>query len=123
MKMKRISSFSTRECAHVFSLLRNAGIQFYARAELMGVTPAGGIHRHHIFVPEKNWQCAIDLLKEGFGINRISAAPFTGACPACGAAVHSRTECPDCGISFNPSPGLLPDSHPFVSFLDEYGLR
>jgi hypothetical protein len=120
--MIRISRFNLAEYKDIFEILKDAGIPFQAKPEIISIGVAGGYHEYHIFVSKEDVRQTIRLLKKYFGLIKIEPEPLSGECPACGFEVVKQLVCPDCGLSFWPNPSRPDDEHPFVEFLTERGL-
>jgi len=73
---------------------------------------------HHFFVTEEHGKAAAIFFQHYLDIeNPDTAVPFSGTCPACGAAVGGAWTCPTCEISFR---GEYDENHPMVQFIRFY---
>lgn len=116
-----IPMFGFDEALVIERLLGASGVAFRKEVLELGADPLGGRHAYTFRVPEEQFQLAIALLKEHFGL-RPDLDGATGGCPACGAPIRGESRCPDCGLNVSGDYSGVTKAHPFVMFLKMHDL-
>ena len=113
-----IPMFDFDEALVVESMFDRNGIRWHRQVVHLGASVTGGRHAFTFSVPGEQFDAAVAVLKEAFGI-RTGDDGVSGACPVCGAALTNATSCPDCGLNVSGDYTGLRPRHPFIRFLKQ----
>jgi MoaA/NifB/PqqE/SkfB family radical SAM enzyme len=120
--MITIPRFNPSELKDLVQLLGEDGIDFDYKGQTSRVSGYGSDMEYLLLVSEDDYENALEILKDYFGISSAVAEPFTGECPACESHISGANECPECGLSLViGTPPIFLD-HPFYKFLESNDL-
>lgn len=117
--IREIPRFTQEQYVDISNIFSENNIPFETKPVQLWVSKVGGYHEYNFCVPDEYFSKAIDLLKEYFGFVEYDKMLFSGKCPACNYDVVNQSECPDCGLFFNPNPIAGWEEHPFYIFLKQ----
>ncbi len=117
--MKTISEFSISDSEAIGVSFEKQGISFERDASPASAKNKYGLYTYIFYVPEDQFEAAINVIKDYYGFLDAPAEAVSGVCPACGMTVTNVFECPECGLTLSFDQRDLMKNHPFTLFLEK----
>ena len=116
-----IPMFTERERRDIEIHFKKNEISYHVEPVVRGLSKdRGSINDYVFYIPEKQYDKVIGILKEYFNIKEPT--PFSGKCPSCGYLITDGYFCPDCELNLMDEDIYSLAKHPFVIYLRKNNL-
>ena len=121
-QVREIPMFNHEQTLNIRSIFQRNKVAYQTKTIQTGAHIFAGWHAYIFVVERDQFDRAIELIKEYFGINPEAKETYSGECPACGAQVVDSSRCPDCDLNFSSDLSKIMKDHPFYIFLEKHNL-